>query len=185
MNNIKVFASTELFAGFYTTGTNNNVIKIGPLEFARYSNGCEHDNDVYCSFQGSYLKQVLEADLDEEENARAFAFVTESNGNSYIKLAVPKSNIDNIDTAIKFITGMLIEYKMAHVTAANNCRDSLYEVSTYLPDGTLVSNTVACPLQEVAKKIMAFEANHDINEVGYYRHVVRLALIKRGDLNDK
>lgn len=178
-NNAKVFASCELFAGFDTTGTNNNVIKIGPLEFAKPSDKTINNN-VYCSFQGVFLNQVLETDLDEVTNAKCFAYITDNTGRSYIKLAVAKDSIDNVGTAIKFITGLLIDYKIAQVAPAGTCRDALYEVSTYLADGTLVSDTIACPMPDVVRKILALEANHDINETGYYKHIVRLALVPKG-----
>lgn len=178
-NNARMFADYDLFAGFDTTGTNNNIIKVGPLPFAKPSDQTVNNN-VYCSFQGKFLNQVLSTDLDEITNAQCFAYITDTTGRSYIQLAVSKENVDNPGAAIKFITGMLIDYKLAQISPAGTCKDSLYEVTTYLSDGTLVSDTVACPMPDVVRKILALEANHDINETGYYKHVVRLALVPKG-----
>lgn len=178
-NNARVFADCNLFAGFDTSGTNNNIIKIGPLEFAKPSDKTL-DNNVYCSIQGTYLTQVLEANLDEITNASCFAYTTDNTGRSYIKLATAKDTISDVGKAIKYITGILIEYRIAQVVPAGTCKDSLYEVTTYLADGTLVSDTVACSMPDIVRKIVALEANHDINETGYYKHIVRLALVPKG-----
>lgn len=178
-NNVKFFANEDVFHSLQDLDDNNVVITIGPLEFAEVSNG-SNTNNVYCSFRGSQLKQIPYSELEGENvEENTFAYITESDGRTFIKIVAPKDQVVNKNSAIDFITGLLIDYQLAPIHTAGSCKDQLYEVSTYLSDGTLVSPTVACSLADVVRKIQAFEAHLDINEVGYYNHVVRIALVKR------
>lgn len=179
LNNAKVFVDDDLFVSFDTSGTANNVITIGPLEYGISASSTTITNGVYCSFKGEQLNQVLESDLDTADSEDSFAYVTLPAGKNYIKYAVSKTEVTDLDSAKKCVRGMLIDYQLATLTTAGTCKDPLYEVSTYLSDGTLVSPTVACSIADVVRKIQALEANLDVNEAGYYVHKVRIALVQK------
>lgn len=178
-NNAKFFVDDDYFVSFDTSGINNNIITIGPLKFAKKSTTSIIEGNVSCSFRGEPLVQVAGTSLDESEHENAFAYVTDPDGKTYIKFAVNKLTINNIDSARKTVRGMLVDYELAHLTPAGTCKDPLYEVSTYLSDKTLVSPTVACSLADVCRKIQALQTNFDTNEAGYYEHIVRIALVQK------
>lgn len=180
LNNAKFFVDDDKFCGFDTTNENNNIIKIGPLEFSKPApqNGILAQN-VYCSFRGEYLPQVTEGELTLSASENSFAVVTDTSGKTYILFAVAKMSVDNIEQAKKTIRGMLVDYELAQLTTTGACNEPLYEVSTYLSDGTLVSPTMACTLSDVMRKIQALQAHFDQNEAGYYVHKVRIALAQK------
>ena len=178
MNNTKFFLDGTYFKGFDTSGANNNVITIGDFEYAPTSDG-SNLNPVYCSFRGNFYPQITSDRLDEGGLENSFAYVNTPNGKGQIKIVVSKSEVADIGTAIKYITGMLVSYELAPVVAAGTNKEPLYEVETYLSDGTLVSPSIACSLPDIARKIQALETNFNLNEVGYYKHVIHVALAKK------
>lgn len=171
----KVFINDLNFGGLYSL-ENINLIIIINLEFTIPSNGTANNN-IYCSFRGKYLRQVSLETIKTSSEVDLFVYDTDNN-NNYIMISVPK-DINNSEEAKKYIRGMLVEYQIADLVPVGSCKDPLYEVSTYLLDGTLVSTTVACNMPDIVRKIQALEANLDINEQGYYKHVVRLALTQK------
>ena len=176
-NNARFFVDDSYFIDFDTSFGNNNIITIGNLKYAVNADGSDK-NPIYCSFRGQYLKQVTTEQLDISGNEDCFAYVN-SNGDNQIKLAVSKVTVTNVEEAIKYIRGMLVDYQLAPLTVAGTCKDPLYEVSTYLSDGKLVSPTIACSLADAVRKIQCLETNFDMNEVGYYEHVIRVALVRK------
>ena len=177
-NNAKVFLDEKYFISFNSDGTNNNIITVGYFDFAEPSNNGS-DNSVFCSFRGEQIKQVIESQLDASDSEDCFAYITLPNGKTEIKLGVAKSKVDTAQKAFNYIQGMLVEYKLCQLSVAGSCKEPLYEVSTYLANGTLVSPTIACSLSDVARKIQALETNFDVNEAGFYNHVVRAALAQK------
>lgn len=171
----KTFIDESNFGGLQNA-TNNNLVVIGNLEFSIPSDETAN-NKVYCSFRGEYLEQVTLEEIRSSSKTNIYSYGT-SGGTNYILLAIPKE-ISNVSDATKYIRGMLVEYQIADLAPVGSCKEPLYEVSTYLLNGTLVSTTVACSMVDIVRKIQALEANLDINESGYYKHIVRLALVQK------
>lgn len=176
-NNARFFVDDDMFYGLDTSGTTNNMIVIGPIEYSMPSTATAV-NPVYCSFRGVPLTQVAETELDDANAEGSFAYVSIPTGN-FIKIAVSKVAVPDMQIAKNYVRGLLVDYQLTNLTRAGTCKEPLYEVSTYLSDGTLVSPTVACGMPDIVRKIQALEANLDINEVGYYEHVIRVALVKK------
>lgn len=176
LNNVKFFADDNHFVSLVEL-TNVNIVTIGPLDYAVTSTG-ENNNPVYCSFRGKYLKQVSMSDIDNEENIDCFCYETDKVGRCYVNLIVDKNEVFNIPQAKCAIRGLLVDYKLANITGTGTTREPLFELTTYLSDGTLVSPTIGMSLGDILKKIMCFETNFDINEAGYYNHVIRRAIVR-------
>lgn len=177
-NNVKFFADERYFVDFDTSGTVNNIITIGPLRFAKPSDKTNR-NPVFCSFKGVQMPQITEDSLDDSSSEDSFCYISLPNNINLIKIAVNKADIDSMELAKKYIEGLLVDYHLAALVPAGSNKEPLFEVSTYLSDGTLVSPSAACSLNDIVKKVLAFEANLDINEAGYYKHVITRSLAQK------
>lgn len=177
-NNARFFADDDNFISFDTSGTNNNVIVLGDLRFGVPTDKTDK-NLVYCSFKGVDLPQITEEKLDETGSEGSFCYSTLPSGQNIIKLAVLKTEVSTVEDAKKYIRGLLVDYTLNHLTSAGTCKDPLYEMFTYLSDGTLVSSMSATNLNEAFRKIQALQANFNVNDIGFYRHVIVPALIAK------
>lgn len=177
LNNVKVFIDDNYFISL-TELVTNNVITIGEFKYGIKSQNTENE-PVYCSFKGKYLKQIKKETLDETDSVDSFCYITEDNNKCYIKIVVSKEDVSDISLAKNYIRGLLVEYKLADVVGTGTNKEPLFELTTYLSDGTLVSPTVGMSLNDIARKILAFETNFDINEAGFYQHVIQRAITRK------
>ena len=177
LNNMKVFIDDNYFISFDRLA-NNSIITLGDFRYAIKSDST-NKNPVYCSIRGKYLPQITDTLLDETTSVGSFAYVTEPNGKCYIKLAIANDTVEDVKGAMDYVRGMLVDYALTDLVGTGTCQEPLFELTTYLSDGTIVSPTIAMPLNEIAKRIYAFENNFNLNEVGFYRHVIQRAITKK------
>ena len=177
LNNVKFFADDNNFISL-TFLTKNNVIVIGGLKYGVISNNT-NTNHVYCSFRGKYLKQIIVENFDEVDSIDCFAYETTNDNKGYIKLVVDKTIVTDIASAKDYIRGLLIDYELTEIIPTGSAKEPLFELSTYLSDGTLISPTIACSMSDIFNKIIALETNFDINEIGFYNHIIQRAIIRK------
>lgn len=176
-NNCKLFLNESNFISLDTSGTNMNIIEVGYLKYALPSDNTDK-NLVVCSFRGVELQQIKVDKIDDILSGGSFCYVSTSNNLNTIKLVVSKTEVLSTEDAKKYITGMLVDYILAPLSYSGSNNIPLYVIKTYLSDKTLVSETTACKMDEVFKKIQIFEANLNINSIGYYEHTIERALIQ-------
>lgn len=176
-NNCKIFLDESNFIYLDTSGTNMNVIEVGYLKYALPSDNTDK-NLVICSFKGIELPQIKIDKIDDVLSAGSFCYVSSPNNLNTLKLVVSKTEVSDTESARKYITGMLVDYILAPLTYSGSNNVPLYIIKTYLSDKTLVSETTACKMDDVFRKIQIFEANLNINSIGYYEHTIERALIQ-------
>ena len=176
-NNCKFFLNESNFISLDTSGANMNIIEVGYLKYARPSDNSDK-NLVSCSFKGVELPQIKIDKIDDVLSADSFCYISSVSNVNTLKIVVSKTDVANVEMAKKYITGMLVDYILAPLTYSGANNVPLYIIKTYLSDGVLVSETTASKMDEVFKKIQIFEANLNINSIGFYSHLIERALVQ-------
>ena len=142
-----------------------NVITIKPLEFMSTSIGTSLAG-IQILLQGKPFEMVPFASIDTAENIGKFTVDT----NNKILLFVDNTQIQTEQQARDYVWGLVVIYEMKELKVADNI--PTYVCESFDSNGYQVSETLASPLPEVMNKIKCLDNILDINETGYYYHIL-------------
>jgi hypothetical protein len=168
----KVFVDgTNDYFDLVDTYVNVNGVWLKPYEYMLTHDGVELGLQTL-SLQGVEIEEVAFADLDLADSIGKYT--VDPNTNSVI-LIVDKNEIGSEVTAIRYITGFLLEYGMINLEYYST--DSLYTMQTFSADGTFIGSTDASSTGLLVSKMNVLDSNQNINSnSGYYYHIIRRAL---------
>ena len=168
----KVFIDRDNFYKLEDSYADVAGIWLNPMEFMAV-----HDGEVLglqtLSLQGVALVEVAFEDLDDTESIGKYTVDPTTNSIIFI---VDDSMTDEADAKDE-IEGYLLTYKMETLEYYSNT-DALYTMDTFAADGTVLGSTQASSTSVLVSKMLVFDSAQDVNnEVGYYYHKFRRALI--------
>lgn len=116
--------------------------------------------------QGKKMDIIKFESIDSVDNIGKFTIDTSGN----ILIFVEKGSIANQTDASMYIWGMVVIYELKDLVAADNIPTYLCE--SYNTEGYKISETTPSTLPDIMSKIKCLDNILDINETGYYYHII-------------
>lgn len=150
--------------------TTVSIVTVTPLEFA-LADFANTPSSIEVMLQGVPFAIVAYTDIDAADNVGKFSIDTNNN----LVFIVDSTKVVTEQDARNYIWGIAVIYTLKCLTVADNI--PTYVCESFDTMGHKISETLGVKLADIMNKINCLDSNQDINEVGYYYHIVTRNMI--------